>query len=403
MSQYETLNKLYYGEADIYRQTYEIRFSGSNSIHLDFPIGEHPAFFVQDNAVVQKVYRILRLDKEIAKLKYQLPNIAVQQYTRKCLIDEVVLTNQIEGIHSSRKEIGDVLDELGIQSDHRGKKKRFDGIVKKYAMLQRQEALALESCEDIRHLYDELVLDEVVAEDPKNLPDGTLFRKDQAEVKNSADKVIHKGIYPEKNIIAAVESALRFLQDDNVESLYRISLFHYLIEYIHPFYDGNGRLGRFIVSEYLARTMDPLLGYRLSKMIKENIKEYYKAFDICNSTRNLGDLTPFLLMMLDMIVKSEEDLKKSLHNRVILLERYGNYIPQLPNAEEKNMESLYFLLIQAALFGEAGISTKEIQLCLSAGYGKVKGLLTKVPEELLVSKKLGRAKYYSLKTESLPI
>lgn len=121
MEQYKTLRKLYYGNPETYQQVYERRFSESTTVHLDFLIGEHPAFFVQDNAVIQKVFPILRLDKEIALLKCQLPQIALQQYTRKCLIDEVVLTNQIEGIHSSRKEIGDVLDELEEQSTHRRK------------------------------------------------------------------------------------------------------------------------------------------------------------------------------------------------------------------------------------------------------------------------------------------
>lgn len=95
MEQYKTLRKLYYGDPETYQQVYERRFSESTTVHLDFLIGEHPAFFVQDNAVIQKVFPILRLDKEIALLKCQLPQIALQQYTRKCLIDEVVLTNQI--------------------------------------------------------------------------------------------------------------------------------------------------------------------------------------------------------------------------------------------------------------------------------------------------------------------
>ncbi len=403
MEEYKSLKKLYYGDPEIYQREYERRFSESTTVHLDFLIGEHAAFFVQDKAVIRKVFHILRLDKEIALLKYKLPRIALEQYTRKCLIDEVVLTNQIEGIHSSRKEIGDVLDELEAQSTHRGKKLRFNGIVKKYARLQGGEGLTLERCQDVRDLYDALVLDEVMEEDPKNRPDGVIFRKDQTEVKSAADKVIHKGVYPEENIIAAVEKALAFLGDESVEGLYRICLFHYLLEYIHPFYDGNGRLGRFIVSEYLARTMDPLLGYRLSKTIKENIRRYYKAFDTCNATRNRGDLTPFLLMMLDMIAQSEEDLKESLEERVTLLKRYGDYIPQLPNAEKRDVQGLYFLLIQSALFGEAGISTKDLQRCLSAGYGKVRILLDKVPDDLLDSKRVGREKYYSLKIENLPV
>ena len=403
MEQYKTLRKLYYGDPEIYQQVYEHRFSESATVHLDFLIGEHPAFFVQDNAVIQKVFHILRLDKEIALLKMQLPLIAVQQYTRKCLIDEVVLTNQIEGIHSSRKEIGDVLDELEEQSTHRRKKLHFDGIVKKYVMLQEGETLALETCQDVRDLYDALVLDEVMEEDPKNRPDGIIFRKDQTEVKSATDRVIHKGIYPEEKIISAVEKALAFLDDESIEGLYRICLFHYLLEYIHPFYDGNGRLGRFVVSEYLARTMDPLIGYRLSRTVKENIRSYYKAFDTCNHPRNRGDLTPFLLMMLGMIEQSEEDLKESLEERVTLLARYNDYIPQLPNAEKRDMQDLYFLLIQAALFGEAGISTREIQHCLPASYGKVRALLNSIPDELLDSRRVGREKYYSLKIENLPI
>ena len=403
MEQYKTLRKLYYGDPETYQQVYERRFSESTTVHLDFLIGEHPAFFVQDNAVIQKVFSILRLDKEIALLKCQLPQIALQQYTRKCLIDEVVLTNQIEGIHSSRKEIGDVLDELEEQSTHRRKKLRFDGIVKKYVMLKEGESLALETCQDVRDLYDALVLDEVMEEAPQNRPDGILFRKGQTEIKSATDKILHKGIYPEEKIFAALEKALAFLGDGRIESLYRICLFHYLLEYIHPFYDGNGRLGRFVVSEYLARTMDPLLGYRLSKTVKENIQKYYKAFDTCNHPRNRGDLTPFLLMMLGMIEQSEEDLKESLKERVTLLNRYGDYIPQLPNAEKRDMQDLYFLLIQAALFGEAGISTRALQHCLPASYGKVRALLNSVPDELLDSKRVGREKYYSLKIENLPV
>lgn len=403
MSQYQTLKKLYYSDPETYQQVYERRFSESTTVHLDFPIGAHPAFFTQDNAVIQQVFHILRLDKAIAVLKQQLPTIALEQYTRKCLIDEVVLTNQIEGIHSSRKEIGDVLDELREQSNRRRKKLRFDGIVKKYVMLQKGEVLALKTCQDVRDLYDALVLDEVMEEDPKNQPDGVIFRKDQTAVRSATDKVIHNGIYPEEKIIEAVQKALDFLGDEAIEGLYRICLFHYLLEYIHPFYDGNGRLGRFVVSEYLARTMDPLLGYRLSRTVKENITRYYKAFDICNAPRNRGDLTPFLLMMLDMIAQSEEDLKESLEQRVTLLKRYGAYIPHLPNADKKDMQALYFLLIQAALFGEAGISTKDLQHCLSASYGKVRILLDNVPAEFLDSRRVGREKYYSLKIDQIPV
>ena len=67
------------------------------------------------------------------------------------------------------------------------------------------------------------------------------------------------------------------------------------------------------------------------------------------------------------------------------------------------MAALYFLLMQAGLFGEAGTSTRKIQAYLSAGYGKVKGLLAKIPEDLLLCQKIGREreKFYALQVDRL--
>ena len=63
--------------------------------------------------LVKKVVDITRLDKEIGKLVHNLPGIALKQYIDKCLIDEIVITNNIEGVHSTRKEIGEILKRPG--------------------------------------------------------------------------------------------------------------------------------------------------------------------------------------------------------------------------------------------------------------------------------------------------
>ena len=83
--------------------------------------------------------------------------------------------------------------------------------------------------------------------------------------------VIIPSFNSEKTIKAAVDSALAQTYE-NIEILIRISIFHYLIGYIHPFYNGNGRLSRFVSSYLLSRDLEPLLSYRLSYTIKENIK-----------------------------------------------------------------------------------------------------------------------------------
>ena len=103
---YIELNKLYYGNNETYAQEYLNRFNCDDCVKIQFFIGEHQAFFLQNAEVMNLAYKIARLDKQIGKLCDALPGVAIEQYSKKCLINEIVITNKIEGVHSSRKEIG---------------------------------------------------------------------------------------------------------------------------------------------------------------------------------------------------------------------------------------------------------------------------------------------------------
>lgn len=392
---YELLGKLYYKDQTLYAQTYKSRFEDKDTVKLNFTVSKKQAFFVQSNEIYKLAYDIAKLDKAVTQLSMKLPGIAREQYSKKCLIDEIVLTNKIEGVHSSRKEIAEALDILNKQSNEKGKQQRFVGMVNRYFRLLYHEEIPLSTCQDIRRVYDEIVLDEVLAENPKNVPDGMLFRKDQSSVYNEAEKEIHKGAYPESDIIASMEKALAFFNDSSVEKLFRVCVFHYLLEYIHPFYDGNGRLGRFILSYSLSDILDPLLSYRLSETIKENIADYYKAFKICNEPKNLGDLTPFLVMLLKMIYNSLEHLRTSLEQKLISLNKYHSLIEELAPNEAKVL-NMYSCLIQAALFSEGGISTKELMSVSDESYYTVKKTLNKINADMLVVKNSGSTKLYQL-------
>ena len=399
---YKELKKLYYGDKDTYRETYMRRFASDNAIRLDFDVAGYQAFFVQCEDVIKLSYQILKLDKDILNLRKMLPQVALEQYTRKCLIDEIVLTNNIEGVYSSRKEIGAALNILEEQSEKKGKKNAFLGLVNKYMKLLSHEEVPLQSCHDIRNIYDEIVLEEVVSENKHNTPDGQIFRKDMTEVYSNTGKSIHKGKYPEAEIIAYMEKALKILNDDDMIPLYKICLFHYMLEYIHPFYDGNGRLGRFILSYCISENFEGLLAYRISETIKENIKKYYEAFKTCNDTRNLADLTPFLIMMMEMIKESMEDLQRSLSEKLFSWKRYHAAIPKLDQHENDDIVRLYDLLIQASLFSEQGISTQELLVIFGTNYTTLgKRLAVVKNQNLLITEKHENKKYYSIQLKEL--
>lgn len=395
---YEELKKLYYKDQAEYVKEYQRRFNSEDTVRLDFQIKGKQAFFVETTDVLRLALNITQLDKDVTKLSNTLPGIAKEQYSKRCLIDEIVLTNNIEGVYSSRKEIGEALDLLEKQSTNKRKHARFLGLVNKYMKLMNEERIPLDTCQDIRTIYDEVFLREVIEEDPENKPDGKLFRKGPESVYSETQKVIHQGIYPEEKIIQCMEQALSFLNGADTQELYKICIFHYLIEYIHPFYDGNGRLGRFILSYCISKTLEPLLAYRISETIKENVKMYYRAFRTCNDPLNLADLTPFLIMQLQMIDAAIVDLKKSLQEKLIRWNRYNTLIYSLPNASDAKMDKLYHYLIQASLFSEEGIPTQGLKTLLDIkSPTTLKKMIDKIPTELLVTNTKNRVKYYELK------
>lgn len=393
---YKTLGKLYYEDEGVYAQIYKSRFESEYTVKLDFFVSQKQAFFMQNAEVMRLAYDIVKLDKSVTQLSAALPGVAKDQYSKKCLIDEIVLTNKIEGVHSSRKEINDALEVLESQSDKKGKHQRFIGLVNRYLKLLTEEEIPLVTCQDIRAIYDEVFLEEIIEEDPQNAPDGKIFRKDITAVHSETDKVIHKGLYPESKIIDAMEKALAFLNEPSVDQLCRICIFHYLIEYIHPFYDGNGRLGRFILSYCLSEILEPLLSYRISETIKENIKEYYKAFKVCNDPHNLGDLTPFLIMLLNMIYTALKDLENSLNSKLISWKKYEALVSSFPEAADSNIRRMYSYLIQAALFSEKGISTEELEVGFQASYYKIKKFIGQIKPEMLISETKNKVKYYQI-------
>lgn len=185
---YKSLRELSYSRSVNIEHAYNERFSSEYAQKLDFNVAGYQAFFVQSPEVIEKAMYILRLDKHICLLTRSLPGAAGLQYAQRCLIDEIVITNNIEGVHSSRREIGDRLDELGKQSAQKGKAGKFHGLVLKYSKLMSGGDVKLDTAQDLRTLYDEIVLPEVVNENPKNRPDGQLFRKDMTEIKTVTEK-----------------------------------------------------------------------------------------------------------------------------------------------------------------------------------------------------------------------
>lgn len=391
----KTLKALFHMGVKDYKEEYEYRYNDENTIHLPVNIGDNTAFICQTPEIYKRIISIERLDKNISELYFSFPDIAIDQFTTRCLIDEILLTNDIEGVHSTRKEIGEILQDLSTHN----KRNRFVGLIAKYVMLERRQPMSFKTCQDIRKVYDDIFYEEIKANDPENLPDGEIFRRSGVEVQSATQRVIHKGLMPESKIIETFEQSLSVLNDNDIDIFIRIAVFHYLFGYIHPFYDGNGRTSRFISSYLLSRELTPLIGFRLSYTIKENISKYYKAFEVCNDPHNKGELTPFVDMFLSIVEISMQQLLETLEEKKQKWDYYWKRIKLLPSADKANMFKLYDVLIQASLFSNIGIGRDELIKHMGLSENTVRNRLKLIPDIMLIENRQKGKKYYLLNLE----
>ena len=353
---YEPLAKLYYKDKSVYTKIYNERFNNEFSYHLPFEISDNKAFFIIDYQISRKIEEIYYISRQLDDILNQLPPIAFKYYINKNLIDEIMLTNDIEGVYSTRKEISQIIE----MPDNSTKKVRLMGLVKKYQKLINGEKIPFSSCNDIRLLFDEIVLNEI-EEDEK--PDGEIFRTGSVSVCTATDKEKHRGLYPEKKLIDFLNKSLDFLtNENNVGPLVKIAVFHYLFGYAHPFYNGNGRTSRFISSYLLCNILNQSIALRISYTIKNDKNKYYKAFDICNDPKNKGDITPFIYSFIDIIKNAAKSSLENLESLKQRLEYYSTIHENIYNFFENDLQSkIVYILIQNALFSSKGVFIEELK------------------------------------------
>lgn len=393
--QYEPLSKIFYKNNPEYGKIYIERFNSESAHRYNFMIGKHQAFVLINLEILNLITRIMQLDRRLLKVSDLFPPIGLDQFTRKCIIDEIQLTNEIEGVHSTRKEIREL-----IYNTANKKRRRLYGLVQKYMMLTNGQKINLKTSHDIRTLYDEFILEEIKTDDAGNLPDGAIFRKDIVEVVSPSQKVIHKGVYPESEIISSMDSALDILNDPDLNIFVNIAVFHYMFGYIHPFYDGNGRMARFISSYLLNQYLEPMVGFGLSYTIKNEIKKYYDMFKETNDFKNKGDLTPFVIQFLEFIAEAIENLCVTMEGKLEQFEFYVNKIDKYADDNEP-IAKLLFVLLQNALFEDEGISIGELAQAARMGESTVRNWLKKMPEEIMTISQSSKMKHYSVNLDVL--
>lgn len=393
---YLSLPKLYYQDKKLWELEKKNRRENICAVKLPLRLGAFSSYYLSIPDVTTALERIYKQISYLTDLNKNLPDRAKAEYAQSCfseyyIISEVQSTNELEGVRSTRQEISDALKNA--EKDPTRNTVRFQNLVRRYVKIFSGEPLTLERPEDISKLYCEAILPEI---DEESRPDGQLFRKESVQISSSTGKVLHTGILGEENISRALSEALSLLNDANIPELIRVAIFHFYLEYIHPFYDGNGRLGRFISSAQLGNILDPLVSYRISYTINQHKKMYYKAFDSCEGSKADGDLTPFICMFLSVIEEATENIIEKTKDG---LEEYDNYLNSIAVFEFNEDERLILsYLLQAALFGHTKLDAKQLSELTSQSANTIRRRIDKMQHAGLpiLIEQQGRKYFYSI-------
>ena len=307
--------------------------------------------------------KVLHTEREATLLLNKMNPLAANAVLRGLVFDEVVFTNAIEGIHSTRRQIKDALETASDNASRR----RFKELALLYMDIVSGKAEEPRTPEDVRAIYDKVMDGEL---DDVNMPDGKLFRKDGVDVVARGASVIHRSLEPESKIIEAMEAMLALFGGEELPSLYASLIAHYLFEYAHPFYDGNGRTGRYLCSLMLSRSLSKPTVLSLSRVIMENREQYYKAFRSVENPLNKGELTFFVIAMMKLVRKAQVDVVERLE---FALRRQGELCESMKLIDgridlKKQEREIVFMLMQYETFGMFGdASVEEVGVHLQVG------------------------------------
>ena len=201
------------------------------------------------------------------------------------------------------------------------------------------------------------------------------FRSRSAGVADKQGNVLHFGTLPDY-VPGLVMELLDWVRDSDFHMLIKSCVFHYELELIHPFADGNGRIGRLWHTLLLTQWKPMFAWLPVEFMIHDRQDEYYQAI---NRSNNEAESTAFIEFMLSAI-------KEALLEAV-----------QSGNTESTSVEEQRWLQIERFLKKHGTITNADVREMLGVSSATANRVLAKNVEAGKIQKvRIGKSWGYSL-------
>jgi Fic family protein len=162
----------------------------------------------------------------------------------------------------------------------------------------------------------------------------------------------------------------KFLRNDGIQvpHLIRCALAHYQFETIHPFLDGNGRIGRLLITLYLVSNkllLKPTL--YLSEFFEKHRGNYYDAL---TRVRESNDISHWVRFFLQAVMETSEKGKLTFENILKLHRSTENELVKLGRRAE-NARKLMMHLYRSPV-----VTIKQVEELLNLNYARANSLVS---------------------------
>ena len=296
------------------------------------------------------------------------PQNSAQLYGTQAMEREILSTFTIEQIDTSRSSVRRILSGYAPTNE---REQRIYGMKRGLEFIADPSNKINE--ETIYQLY-QMVIGAFLPKEDQLLP-GQRYRHDHVYI--IGDKLEHTGL-PWNKLAGYMEQLVAFIQQDSsINDLWKAALIHFYLAYLHPYFDGNGRMARLLHLWYLVQQgYSSALFVPLSEYIERSRKKYYDAFSLVEQNARISgvlDVTPFLLYFTEEVYHK---LRSEQPDRVTT----DTFRQALQNGKITEKEHALWQFVLTA-YADQPFSTKQLEKDFgNAAYATIRGFVLKFTE-----------------------
>ena len=224
------------------------------------------------------------------------PQQSARLYGTKAMEEEILSTFRIEQIDTSRESVRRIVSGQAPKNDE---EHRIYGMKRGLEFIADVSHTITE--ENLFRLY-QMTIGDFLPKDDRLLP-GNRYRHDSVYIVGS--QLEHTGLPWQKLPVYMNELVAYAAEKAAWNDLMKAAILHFALAYLHPYFDGNGRMARLLHLWYLVQQgYSSALFVPMSRFVEESRARYYQAFTQVEQNRQIGgvlDVTPFLVYFAESV------------------------------------------------------------------------------------------------------